>query len=144
MSFTAMEIEAGEARLPAILRDVRVLARRGSFPVASRRFGDLRLEDGRLQQLERAAEASLGPEHAAEVRTLAASRARLLRLESECAAALQRCGCADYEESADALEHELLAHAVLERRLNRKLQQGSAAPRDGGPVRSPGCFTRVA
>ncbi len=125
MSFAAMELEAGGAQLPAILRDVRVLARRGSFPVASRRFGELRLEDGRLQQLERTAEASLGAEHAAAVRALAASRARLLRLESACAAALERCRCADYEESADALEHELLAHAALERRLNRRLHARS-------------------
>lgn len=124
MSFAALEIEAGEAHLPAILRDVRVLARRGSFPVASRRFGELRLEDGRLQQFERAAEASLGPEHGVEVKALAASRARMLRLESACASALERGRCADYEEWADALEHELLAHAALERRLNRKLQRG--------------------
>jgi len=121
MSFLAREVEAGEAQLPAILRDVRVLARRGSFPVAARRFGDLRLEDGRLQQLERTAEQSVGPDHASQVRALQGSRARLLRLERACAAALERSCCAEYEAAADALEQELLTHAELERKLNRNL-----------------------
>src|SRR6185295_20100504 len=77
MSFLTREMEAGEAQLPAILRDVRVLARRGSFRVAARRFGDLRLEDGRLQWLERAAEQSVGPGHASRLRALEGSRARM-------------------------------------------------------------------
>lgn len=124
MSFAAREMEAGEAHLPAILRDVRVLARRGSFPVAVRRFGELRLEDGRLQQLERTTEKALGPEHGPEVRALAGSRARLLRLERACAAALERSCCAEYEAAADALEQELLTHAELERKLNRSAHKG--------------------
>ena len=119
MSLLAREVEAGEALLPVILRDVRVLARRGSYPVATRRFGELRLEDGRLQRLEQAAEQTAGPEHASQVRALAGSRARLLRLERACAAALERGCCAEYEAAADALEQELLTRAELERKLNR-------------------------
>lgn len=122
MSFLAREVEAGEAELPHILRDVRVLARRGSFPVAARRFGQLRLEDSRLQQLERAAEKTAGPEQAPALRALAGSRARMLRLERACASALERACCPEYEAAADALEQELLTHAELERRLNRSTQ----------------------
>jgi hypothetical protein len=122
-SFLAREVEAGEAQLPVILHDVRVLARRGAFPTASRRFGDLRLEDGRLQRLERAVEAAAGPEHAPELRALAGSRARMTQLEASCAAALERACCAEYEAAADALEQELLTHAELERRLNRSTQR---------------------
>ena len=123
MSFLTREMEAGEAQLPAILRDVRVLARRGSFPVAARRFGDLRLEDGRLQWLERAAEQSVGPGHASRLRALEGSRARMLRLEQACASALERGCCVEYEAAADALEQELLTHAELERKLNHDVQR---------------------
>jgi hypothetical protein len=123
MAFAARELEAAEAQLPAILRDVRALARRGSFPVASRRFGELRLEDGRLRQLEREAEEALGPEGAPQHRALAASRAELLRLERACAAALERGCCAEYEAASDALEQALVAHGALDRKLDRSTQR---------------------
>lgn len=123
MPSLANQAEGGEAELPAILRDVRMLAQRGSFPVASRRFGELRLEEGRHERLEQAALQSLGEGHRAALQQLAASHARLLRLESACAAALERCACAEYEAAADALGQELLEHAVLERRLNRSVHE---------------------
>jgi len=111
--------------MTSILRDVRVLARRGSFCVAARRFGDLRLEDGRHQQLERSALETLEPgmesEDRAMLEQLTASRDRMLQLEDSCAAALQRCAEAEYEAAADALEGELRTHAALERQLTRRL-----------------------
>jgi len=115
-----------EADLLTILRDVLALARHGSFPVASRRFGELRLEDGRHQRLELAALRPLGRKQD----RLAASRSRLLRLEAACATALERGACAEYEVAAEALEQELRAHAALEEKLNRSLQQatGRSAP----------------
>jgi len=130
------QAENDEIDLPAILRDVRVLARHGSFAVAARRFGELRLENGRHLKLERDALRWLGAGHFADLQRLAASRTRLLRLEAICAAALDLWACAEYEAAADALEQELLTYAALEQKLNRYLHRHPVLRRPKGVTRS--------